>query len=634
MHKVIRLLVITGALWLFAQALPQILPQARAQVAAPVALDVFETGIGELQAALESGTITSVELVEQYLARIAAYDQQGPALNSIVRVNPEARALATALDAERRRSGARSLLHGIPILVKDNYNTTSMPTTGASVALAGFVPSANATQIDKLLAAGAIVLAKTNLHEYAYGITSISSLVGQTRNPYDPRRVPGGSSGGTAAAVAASFGAIGLGSDTCGSIRIPAAFNNLIGLRPTKGLSSIYGIMPLSHTQDVAGPLARTAEDLAILLDVVAGYDANDGATELMRGAAPPGFQDALQSADLTQLRIGKLESYYSAADSAIRQQLDQALDWFEEQGAEIIDIDIPDLGSLIGRSALIGHEFGPDLDQYLATFLSADISTLSDIVDLGLYHEAVQGALTRSRVTVRNDDSYAAALAARDDLREAIEQVLQTQNLDAIAYPPIAALQVFIGENQPGNNCSISANSGLPALSLPVGFTTSGLPVGMELLGATLADTKLLALGFAFEQANSPRRAPSTTPPLMNGNAPAARVSHVDFTQSGIGVQGTITVDVTTNMLQFDVTSAVTIGSELYAAALIIDTDSSTELTDPIVLNLLGPQRRVASGEHYMSSQLREAVQEQRVYLKVFGNSLPREGATSLLSR
>lgn len=599
------------------------------QSSAQQAQDVFEASITELQTALESGAITSVDLVDQYLARIDAYDHQGPALNAIVRVNPSARALAAALDAERQRTGARSQLHGIPILVKDNYNTTDMPTTGGSVALAGFVPSANATQIDKLLAAGAIILAKTNLHEYAYGITSISSIVGQTRNPYDPRRVPGGSSGGTAAAVAASFGAIGLGSDTCGSIRIPSAFNNLIGLRPTKGLSSIHGVMPLSHTQDVAGPLARSAEDLAILLDVVVGYDANDAATELMQRSAPPNFQANLQSAELAQLRIGKLTSYYSAADPAIRQQLDQALSWYEEQGAEIIDVDIPDLGSLIGRSGLIGHEFRVDLDQYLATFLSADIRNLNDIVDLGLYHAAIQGVLVRSRASERNNDAYAASMAARDDLRQAIEQLMQSQNLDAIAYPPIAELQVFTGENQPGNNCSVSANSGLPALSIPIGFTASGLPVGMELLGGMLSDAKLLALGYAFEQGNQVRLAPSTTPQLVAGSAPAPRVSALNFNAEGIRVQGTITVDVTTNELLFEVNASADNGAELYAATLIVDDDSAFGLTDPVVLNLLGPQRQSATGEHYMSTELREALQEQRVYLKVFGSSLPREGTT-----
>ena len=242
-------------------------------VVAQPRFDVFEASITEIRDALDGGQVSSVQLVQQYLDRILAYDKQGPKLNSIVRVNPKALAQAQALDTERQRKGSRGPLHGVPIVVKDNYNTDHMPTSGGSVALANFIPSENASQVDKLLRAGAIILAKTNLHEYAYGITSIGSLVGQTRNPYDPRRVPGGSSGGTGAAVAASFAAAGFGSDTCGSIRIPSAFNNLIGLRPSKGLSSIYGILPLSHTQDVAGPLARSAQDLAIILDIVSGYD-------------------------------------------------------------------------------------------------------------------------------------------------------------------------------------------------------------------------------------------------------------------------------------------------------------------------------------------------------------------------
>ena len=603
-------------------------PPVFPQTTASPALDVLEASIPELQDALESGAITSVDLVDQYLARIAAYDQQGPALNSIVRVNPQAREQASALDTERRRQGPRSQLHGIPILVKDNYNTADMPTTSSSVALAGFVPNANATQIDKLLAAGAIILAKTNLHEYAYGITSISSLLGQTRNPYDPRRVPGGSSGGTAAAVAASFGAIGLGSDTCGSIRIPAAFNNLIGLRPSKGLSSIYGVMPLSHTQDVAGPLARSAEDLAILLDVVVGYDANDAATQFMQNHPAPNFQENLQSANLEQLRIGKLTSYYTAADPAIRQLLDKALAWFEAQGAQITEVEIPDLGGLIARSGLIGHEFRVDLDQYLSTFGSTGIESLNDIVDLGLYHAAVQGVLVRSRTSERDGAAYATAMAVRDELRSAIEQVMQAQDLDAIAYPPIAQLQEFTGENQPGNNCSVSANSGLPALSLPVGFTPGGLPVGLELLGGMLADAQLLALGYAFEQANPVRVPPSTTPMLVNGAAPEAQIATLNFTQGEIQVQGTLTFDVTTNELHYDISANTANGAELYAATLIVDGELAG-LTDPVVLNLLGPQRSNGSGTHYMNAELREAWQEKSVYLKVFGSSLPRAGAT-----
>ena len=224
---------------------------------AQVPLEVSEASVHQLQLAMTARRLSAVELVDAYLERIEAYDDQGPALNAILTLNPDARAQAAALDREREITGPRGPLHGIPIILKDNYSTRDLPTTGGSKVLADFTPNANATQVQRLIDAGAIILAKSNLHEFAYGITTISSLGGQTRNPYDPSRLPGGSSGGTAAAIAASFATVGMGSDTCGSIRIPAAFNNLVGLRPTKGLSSIYGIMPLAGTQDVAGPLAR-----------------------------------------------------------------------------------------------------------------------------------------------------------------------------------------------------------------------------------------------------------------------------------------------------------------------------------------------------------------------------------------
>ena len=222
--------------------------------AATSQVEVHEATILELQAALADGTATSIGLVDAYLARIAAYGQQGPALNAMIMVNQLAREEAASRDRERALGNVRGPLHGIPIIIKDNYDTFDMPTTGASVALAASIPPDDAFQVRKLREAGAVILGKSNLHELAMGITSISGLGGQTRNPYDPTRNPGGSSGGTGAAVAASFAAIGWGSDTCGSIRIPSAHNNLFGLRPTKGLSSIDGIIPLSHTQDVGGP--------------------------------------------------------------------------------------------------------------------------------------------------------------------------------------------------------------------------------------------------------------------------------------------------------------------------------------------------------------------------------------------
>ena len=233
--------------------------------------EVHEQSILDLQAAQTAGKVTSRGLVDSYLARIQAYDQAGPRLNAIVLINPRAREEAEALDRERGEKGPRGPLHGIPVLIKDNYDTADMPTSGGALALATLQPSADAFQVRKLREAGAVILGKTTMHELASGITNISSLTNQTRNPYDLYRTPGGSSGGTGAAIGASFAAAGMGSDTCGSIRIPAANQNLVGLRGTHGLSSRTGVMPLSSTQDIAGPLARTVTDLAIMLDATVG---------------------------------------------------------------------------------------------------------------------------------------------------------------------------------------------------------------------------------------------------------------------------------------------------------------------------------------------------------------------------
>ena len=594
--------------------------------------DVFEASIAQIQDALGRGQVSSVQLVQQYLDRIQAYDRQGPKLNSIVRINPEALAKAQALDAERERTGPRSPLHGVPIVVKDNYNTDHMPTTGGSVALANFIPSENAAQLDKLLQAGAIILAKTNLHEYAYGITSIGSLVGQTRNPYDPRRVPGGSSGGNGAAVAASFAAAGFGSDTCGSIRIPSSFNNLIGLRPSKGLSSIYGILPLSHTQDVAGPLARSAEDLAIILDIVSGYDSRDEATEIMRTAAAPAFVDRLYSANLADLRIGKLQQYFEGSDGAVNTELEDALDWYEEQGAEIVDIEIPNMADLIRRSGLIEHEFKPDINQYLSTFSEDESLNLNYIVSQGLYHEAVDGVLSRSNVSEFDEEAYRKAIAVRSELRAVIEAVMAEEGLSAIAYPTIKRTQVFTGESQQGSNCSLSANSGLPALSIPVGFTSNGLPVGLELLGGFLQDAELLAIAQPYEAALSSRRAPSTTPALESGLAPIPQVFELLFSQPPLRVEASFEFSAVTNLFIFEVSKEQSQGQTITAVTLVVDSNDDGELNEPIVLNLLPPDVGVATGSHFMSSDFRQAVEGGRLYLKVFGDSLPSAGAAQLI--
>ncbi|MFM1896271.1 MAG: hypothetical protein RLZZ385_1345 [Pseudomonadota bacterium] len=590
-------------------------------------VEVHEATIRDLQSAMSAGRITAVGLVDQYLARIAAYDDSGPQLNSLIRVNPLAREQAAALDAERARGLVRGPLHGIPVIIKDNYNTDFMPTTGASVALAGFIPSANATAVQKLVDAGAVVLAKANLHEFAYGITTISSLGGQTRNPYDPRRAPGGSSGGTAAAVAASLAAIGMGSDTCGSIRIPSAYNSLVGLRPSKGLGSIHGIMPLSHTQDVAGPLARNVEDLALVLDVIAGFDPLDPATAVMLDVGPPGFTAALEQENLSGLRVGRLTAYFEAAEPAVARVSEAALQRLREAGAEIVDVEIPDLPSLLARSGVIGHEFMADLDQYLALFLSNEVTSLDDVVDLGLYHQAVAGALTRSRESVRDDDAYAAAMALRSDLREAIEAVLSVNDLDAIAYPPIASLQAFTGEAQPGNNCSVSANSGLPAIAIPVGFTADGLPVGLELLGGYLQDARLVGMAWQWEKLNRPRQPPHTTPPLVSGEAPLPETAVVNFTSSHFALRIDFSADVTRQVLTYDVNNHSGDAADLYAIVLLTDEPEGFELNDPVLHNLASPGEVRQRGELLLTSSLWDAWRERRVYVKVFGRGLPVEG-------
>ena len=589
--------------------------------------EVTEAGILEIQAALETGELTSVELTTKYMARIAAYDRQGPRINSLVRINPDALEIAAALDEERRIRGPRGPLHGIPVIVKDNYNTTDMPTSGSSVSLAGFVPSANATQVDRLLDAGAIVIAKSNLHEFAYGITSISSLTGQTRNPYDPRRVPGGSSGGTGAAVAASLGAVGMGSDTCGSIRIPSAFNNLVGLRPSKGLSSIYGVMPLSHTQDVAGPLARNVTDLALVLDAVSGHDPKDEATSIMANRPAPGFFDKLDSESLDGLRVGRLTDYIDRADNTVETVIDQALEQLSEAGTIVIDLEISEMSRLLSSSGLIGHEFRNDLNQYLENFGSEDIDSLAEIVDKGLYHQAIEGALGRSRNNEFDQQAYQQAYAVRAELRELIEKTMESYRLDALVYPTIGELQVYTGESQGGSNCSMSANSGLPAISVPAGFSTNGLPIGLELLGSFMEDTRLVSIAYQIENLLKTRQTPLATPPLVNGRAPSPSTAELALVQNGLSLSGSFVYDQTVQKLAFEIRNASNSALRPYAVTLLIDQPPLGELNESITANLSAPETSSVSGEIFVLPELHQALSEGRLYVRVFAEGIPSAG-------
>jgi len=471
-----------------------------ARQAPAVPFDVVEKGVPELQAAMEAGTVTARDLVEQYLARIEAYDGQGPELASILSLNPRARDLADILDRERRARGPRGPLHGIPILVKDNFDTVDMPTTGGSVALAAHQPSGDAFQVRRLQAAGTIILGKTNMHELAAGITTISSLGGQTRNPYDPSRNPGGSSGGTGAAVAASFAAFGLGSDTCGSIRIPSAHNNLAGLRGTPGLSSRDGIIPLSLTQDIGGPLARTVTDLAIALDATVGPDPADPATTADRARPDSSFRAALRADALKGARLGVVSALFEDGDPDVVDVARAAIEEMKGQGAQTVDVTIPELDELLRTSGVINYEFKFDLMDYLAKTPRPPVASLAEILDRGLYHAALDATFRRrSAVEMRDSEEYRKALSARRVLADRIVETLAREKIAALVYPTMRRRPAPVGEAQAGTNCQLSAHSGLPALAVQAGFTEEHLPVGIELLGAPWSDATLVGLGYAF---------------------------------------------------------------------------------------------------------------------------------------
>jgi Asp-tRNA(Asn)/Glu-tRNA(Gln) amidotransferase A subunit family amidase len=484
--------------------------------------DPFEASIPELQVAMGTGKLTSRALTEYYLSRIERYDRGGPSLNALAFLNSQALQLADALDAERVITGSRGLLHGIPIVVKDNYETMGMPTTAGSVLLHGFQPEHDAELVARLKAAGAVIPGKTNMHEFAYGITTQGSAFGVAKNPYDPTRNPGGSSGGTGAAVAANFATVGMGSDTCGSIRIPAAFNALVGLRGTQGLSSRRGIIPLSHTQDIGGPLARSVTDLAIVLDATVGFDPADPQSAQSMGHIPKSYLDGLHPNALQGKRIGVLEDILiqDPEDTEVVAVIGRAIAELSALDAELVRVRIPNINALIETAAMgffvAAHDFKYDINAYLASHPDAPIRSLTDILVSGRYDPVIDEVLRLSEAM--NEDSeavYQTELAHRQVIREAVLAVMAEEDLDVFVYPSIRRKPAPLREPQDGSNCMLSSKSGLPSISVPAGFTEDGLPVGMELLGRPWSEPELLAMAYAYEQATSHRRPPA----LLNEN-------------------------------------------------------------------------------------------------------------------
>jgi Asp-tRNA(Asn)/Glu-tRNA(Gln) amidotransferase A subunit family amidase len=590
---------------------------ASSAAAQSTGVEVHEATITELQAAMTAGRTTSRALVDAYLARIAALDARGPQVTAMVRLNPNARTEASRLDGERRQGRVRGPLHGIPIILKDNFDTADMPTSGGALALANHRPKEDAFVVRRLRDAGAVILGKSAMHELAAGITTISSLTGQTRNPYDPRRCPGGSSGGTGAAIAASFAAVGWGSDTCGSIRIPSAFGSLVGLRPTQGLVSRTGVMPLSHTQDIAGPLARTVTDLAIALDVSVGADPADAATRALDGRSVPRFSDSLSRTALRGARVGILVNYFTDADGEILDTVRSAIRAMKAAGADTVRVNIVGFDSLLANTSVINFEHKYDMIDYLARTPGSPIKSIADMLAAGLESEALEARLKLAdSAGTRSSEAYSRALARQQVARARIIAVMDSLGVDVLAYPTMRRKPVMIGDVQLGGTCGLSAQTGLPALSLPAGFTADGLPVAIELLGRPFADVRLVSLAYAFEQLGPRRQPPYSTPRLVNGRAPAARSFATTARVGGGSARVQFSYEPVQSALTYDLRVAGVEPSRL-TAVVLRRREAGGSMR--VVHTLAGPNVSAARGSAVLTMPNRAALLKGDLVLSMF---------------
>lgn len=510
-------------------ALPALVLLGDIEAAIAAKFNLGEATVDSIQQGLSSGAVTCTEITQLYLNRISAYDDQGPTLRAILATNPNALSIAAELDAAYAASGPVGSLHCVPVVLKDNFDTFDMPTTAGALALEGFFTGADAFQVAGLREAGALILAKANLSEFAFGFTSDSSLGGVTVNPYDPIRNAGGSSGGTGAAIAANFGVLGFGTDTGGSIRVPSSFNSLVGIRPTIGLSSRAGIVPLALTQDVGGPMARTVKDAALALNATVGFDPEDPATAGSIGQIPEDYTAFLDPNGLQGARIGVVRDVFGLASNPESAKttavINSAIDSLIALGADVEDVTIPNLSEILAFPSLSAFEFKRDLNDYLADrpVPPSGVRTLSDIIDSGLYLESAEGAyISRNeRPAPEDDPEYLRIIAERPVLAQTSLLAALT-GYDALIYPSVASPPNILGRGlASGAGNRLSPFSGFPAITVPAGFTEDGLPVGLEFLGRAYDEPTLLKLTYAFEQGTGFRRPPGTTPQLAGEKIP-----------------------------------------------------------------------------------------------------------------
>jgi Asp-tRNA(Asn)/Glu-tRNA(Gln) amidotransferase A subunit family amidase len=492
---------------------------APAREHAPVQIE--EASIAQLQAAMASGELTSHALVQHYLDRIARYDKQGPALNAFLLVNPRALDEADRLDRDRAEKRVRGPLHGIPVVVKDNMNTADLPTTGGSIAFAGAQPQADAFIVEKLRDAGAIILGKTNLHELARAGTTVSSLGGQTLNPYDLSRTPGGSSGGTAVAVATNMAAAGLGSDTVNSIRSPASACDLVGLRPSRGLVSRSGIIPAALMQDMAGPITRWVADAAVMLETIQGSDPADPTTAGAAAKLPSSYASSLDKDGLKGARIGVLRSFFGQKPehAVVNRVVGASIETMRGQGAELVELDIPlDVDQLIKTMDVQKWESKTQIDAWLRGLGpgAPAIHTFDDWVASGKFDKTLEKGLREAQPFdhPESDPEYQQRIGPRREaLQKQVLDLMAARKLDAILYPHQKRLVVPIGESQVERNGFLASITGFPAIDVPAGFSEGGVPIGVELLGKPFSEATLIKLAYSYEQASHNRRPPASAP-------------------------------------------------------------------------------------------------------------------------
>lgn len=530
-RKFLKAGVISGAgVLVAARVIPQSLEAAAVPGTPPrvPSFDLEETNILELQAGMKDGRLTARSIAEKYLERIEQVDKSGAKVNSIIELNPDALAIADALDRERKEKGARGPLHGVPVLLKDNIDTADrMMTTAGSLALSGSIAARDSFVAERLRAAGAVILGKTNLSEWANFRSTRSSSGwsgrgGQTRNPYALDRNPCGSSSGSGAAVSANFSAVAIGTETDGSIVCPSSANSIVGIKPTLGLVSRAGIIPIAHSQDTAGPMARTVADAAALLGALTGIDSRDNVTAESRGKSYTDYTQFLNKDGLRGARIGVARNLFGSREK-VNKLMDAAIDALRQGGATLVDpANIETDGKFDDTEfEVLLYEFKADLNAYLAGLgANAPARTLKDLIEFNERNRDREMPYFGQEIFIRaeakgplTDKAYRNALKKnlRLSRKEGIDAVMDKHKLDAIIAPtggPPWTTDLVNGDHSSGGSSSSAAVAGYPNITVPAGYIY-GLPVGLSFFGRDYSEPGLIKLAYAFEQATKLRRPP-----------------------------------------------------------------------------------------------------------------------------